>query len=342
MDSRLLIDAIVRQTTLLIAQLATSAGIRAPLAHLADQIFLELAQEIEQQGVSRKVAADMFGLALRTYQRKVGRLSESASVAEKTLWQAVLEYVSTEGSVTRSQVLEAFQRDASEDVIAVLGDLVASGLLYSTGRGKQAAYGATSRSDQDALMREQRRETLLHVVWLELAAPQGLTRRELAQRFPEHDTLIDQTLQSLLSDGRASSELVDGVRRYRSANVMIPVGSEAGFATAVLDHFRAVCTALSNKLSRGGAAGADDALIGGTTLSFDLCAGHPFENDVKGLLQRVRTDIFTLWNQVSEHNAKEPPADDSLERIVFYVGQNFIPCAVASEQPAPDSLPINS
>lgn len=32
----MLIDAIVRQTTLLIAQLATSAGIRAPLANLAD------------------------------------------------------------------------------------------------------------------------------------------------------------------------------------------------------------------------------------------------------------------------------------------------------------------
>jgi hypothetical protein len=108
MDSRILIDAVVRQTTLLIAQLATSTGIRAPLAHLADQVFLELAQEIEQQGVSKKVAADMFGMALRTYQRKVGRLRESVSVAEKTLWQAVLEHVSQHGSVTRTQLLAAF------------------------------------------------------------------------------------------------------------------------------------------------------------------------------------------------------------------------------------------
>ena len=64
-ETRHLIDAIVQQTTLLIAQLATSAGIRAPLAHIADQVFLDLANEIEQQGVSRKVVADMFGLALR-------------------------------------------------------------------------------------------------------------------------------------------------------------------------------------------------------------------------------------------------------------------------------------
>jgi hypothetical protein len=71
MNSRLLIDAIVQQTTVLIAQLSTAAGIRAPLAHIADQVFLELSREIERQGVSRKVAADMFGLALRGYQKRV-------------------------------------------------------------------------------------------------------------------------------------------------------------------------------------------------------------------------------------------------------------------------------
>jgi len=48
-----LIDAIVQQTTVLIAQLSTAAGLRSPLAHVADQVFLSLAQEIERQGVSR-------------------------------------------------------------------------------------------------------------------------------------------------------------------------------------------------------------------------------------------------------------------------------------------------
>src|SRR5262245_46477549 len=80
MDTRMLIDAIVQQTTALIAQLSTAAGIRAPLAHVADQVFVDLAREIERQGVGRKVVADMFGLALRSYQRKVQRLTESASM----------------------------------------------------------------------------------------------------------------------------------------------------------------------------------------------------------------------------------------------------------------------
>lgn len=82
MESRHLIDAIVQQTTLLIAQLSTAAGIRAPLARLADQVFLELSRELEAQGVTRKVAADMFGLALRSYQKKIQRLSIKACDAD--------------------------------------------------------------------------------------------------------------------------------------------------------------------------------------------------------------------------------------------------------------------
>ena len=62
MTIQLLIDAIVRQTTVLIAQLATSGG---ALAHVANQVFLDLANELEAHGVSRKVSADMFGMALR-------------------------------------------------------------------------------------------------------------------------------------------------------------------------------------------------------------------------------------------------------------------------------------
>jgi hypothetical protein len=88
-----LIDAIVRQTTVLIAQLATSGGVRAPLAQVANQVFLELVRELERQGVSRKVSADMFGMGLRTYLRKIQRLSESSTERGRSLWEAVLDYL---------------------------------------------------------------------------------------------------------------------------------------------------------------------------------------------------------------------------------------------------------
>src|SRR5215831_19107728 len=77
LNVELLIHAIVRQTTILIAQLATSHGLRAPLPHIADQVFADLVKELDRQGVSRQVGADMFGMGLRTYRRKVQRLRES-------------------------------------------------------------------------------------------------------------------------------------------------------------------------------------------------------------------------------------------------------------------------
>jgi hypothetical protein len=95
---------------------------------------------------------------------------------------------------------------------------------------------------------------------------------------------------------------------------------------AVLDHFSAVCTAVASKLRSGGAASANGSLVGGTTLSFDLCEGHPFEAQVKGLLGRLRAETLALWRQVAEHNARAPVPEEQRERIIFYLGQNHVPC----------------
>src|SRR5690242_18209427 len=100
MNTRLLIDAIVRQTMVLIAQVATSGGLRAPLAHVATQAFLDLARELESQGVSKKISADMFGMALRTYQRRTQRLMQSRTEHGRSLWEAVHEFVEQNSVVT--------------------------------------------------------------------------------------------------------------------------------------------------------------------------------------------------------------------------------------------------
>ena len=147
MNIRLLIDSIMQQTTVLIGQLSTAAGVRAPLARVADQVFLDLARELDTQGVAQRVAADMFGLALRSYQKKIRRLTESASVPDRTLWQAVLEHVGEKQRARRSDVLARFRADGDREVGAVLNDLVGSGLIYQTGHGAEALYGVTSEAD---------------------------------------------------------------------------------------------------------------------------------------------------------------------------------------------------
>jgi predicted acetyltransferase len=54
---------------------------------------LSLVRELERQGIGQKVIADMFGLALRSYQQKVQRLSESATDRGLTLWEAVHAHI---------------------------------------------------------------------------------------------------------------------------------------------------------------------------------------------------------------------------------------------------------
>jgi hypothetical protein len=105
---------------------------------------------------------------------------------------------------------------------------------------------------------------------------------------------------------------------------MIPVGSEVGWESAVFDHYRAVCTALANKVRLGGASAAAQTLIGGTTLSFDLTPDHPHADEVKNLLTRVRAEALEVWTRVSAYNAKHPASEDKLERVIFYAGQNYV------------------
>src|SRR5690606_10604376 len=74
-NTEILINAIVQQTMVFVARLATAGGVRAPLAHVADQVFVDLTEELRKQGVKKKVIADMFGMALRTYHRRAKQLA---------------------------------------------------------------------------------------------------------------------------------------------------------------------------------------------------------------------------------------------------------------------------
>jgi len=126
MNVNLLIDAITRQTMVLVAQLATMHGARAQLATVANQVFLDLVNELKHQGLGRKVIADMFGLSLRTYHDKVQRLSESATDRGRSLWEAVLGYLEEHEVASRADVLQRFCRDDEASVRGVLGRVTAS------------------------------------------------------------------------------------------------------------------------------------------------------------------------------------------------------------------------
>src|SRR5262245_14923312 len=116
MNLNRLISSLVRQTTVLVARLSTAGGARSPLSQIANEVFLGLVTELERQGVGKKVAADMFGLALLSYQLKVQRLQESASEGGVTLWSAVRSFIEERGSAARSEIVKRFRHDDEANV----------------------------------------------------------------------------------------------------------------------------------------------------------------------------------------------------------------------------------
>lgn len=318
MDVKLLTDAIIRQTTVLIAQLSTTAGIRAPLAHLADEVFLTLSQELENQGVSRKVVADMFGVALRSYQRRVQRLRESATVSGKTLWESILEYLQTEGRATRRALLDRFANDDPEAIGAVLNDLVNSALISRTGNGAATVFTVTPDEARKLLAREGKLETASAMVWLDLCRHSAAKAPDIAARIGLDQELVSTALATLRDQGRIS---IDAEGRSIARAMVVPVGAEAGWEAAIFDHFRAVASALATKLRRGSTRSASTDTTGGATLTFEVHPGHPIAPRVLELLHRTRTELNALWREVEDYNAQHPVPEDCMQRVTFYFGQ---------------------
>ncbi len=318
MTRQILIDNIVRQTTILIAQLATSGGVRSPLAQIADRIFLDLARELDAQGISRKVSADMFGMALRSYRRRVRQLSESSTERGRSLWEAVLDYLSRGALVTREEVLRRFDRDEAELVRGVLNDLCESGLVFRLGAGKSAAYRAAT-AEEIAELRT-RAEGLSELVWMLVYREGPLSADDLAARTSLKSEVLAVCLDELVETARIA-QLPDG--KYESSRMVLPLGSAAGWEAALFDHFQAVVQTMCKRLQKSGDS-AVEAENGGSTYTYSIWAGHPFEDEVRGLLEEFRERHSRLRERVRAYNESNP-APPHYDRITFYGGMCVTP-----------------
>lgn len=318
MDTTVFINSIMRQTIVLIAQFAATAGIRAPLAHLADEVFLNLSSELESQGLSRKLVADMFGMALRSYQRRVQRLRESATTPGQTLWQSVLAYLESRGKASRHELQVQFSSDDPEALGAILNDLVRSGLASRTGSGTSALFAVTPEEDRQTLARLGKEETAAALVWLDLCRNPEATSAETAERLGLNQELVQSAVESLVAEGRLT--ITDG--KVTPDAMVIPVGAEAGWEAAVFDHFQAVASAITMKLRQGATRSTTDDTTGGSTLTFEIDTNHPASGRVLGLLDRVRSEVFSLWNEVEALNANRSLDPETSRRVTFYVGQS--------------------
>lgn len=325
MNPQLLIDAIVRQTTVLVARLSTVEGVRSPLGHIAHEVFIGLVSELENQGVSKKVIADMFGMALRSYRQKVQRLGESATTRGLTLWTAVQRFLAERGSATRTELITHFQYDEEASVRGILADLVESGLLVRSGRGDDTRYRVATAEelrDAGAFVDNRPQDSLAALVWVHIYREGPLSLDRLAQLVPLSKASIDAAVQVLLREGRVRRETVGSVEQLTAEHVLIPVGETAGWEAAVIDHHGSVLNAIAAKLSGRARTSATTDEVGGTTLTFDLWPGHPHEAVVRRLLRSTREQVLPLWEEVEAYN-KQHAAPETYQ-VHFYCGQYLV------------------
>jgi hypothetical protein len=291
------------------------------LSDIAEQVFRDLAAELHRQGVSRKVAADMFGIALRTYRRKLQRLAESRTVAGRSLWEAVHEHVAQAPGVTRSELLRRFDQDDEPTLKAVLTDLVESGLLYRAGRGASASYRAVGREESTPSTEHGEAEGKDTLVWGTIYRSGAIEREQLGRRALLPDAALDQALERLVLSGRVTRVQTGTEQHYQAESFVIPLGSPVGWEAAVFDHFQALVGTVIARLGSDSATASSAEQVGGSTYTFEIWPGHPFEEAVLGELAAMRARLSTLRASVAQHNQLHSPSNH-WTRVVVYGGQN--------------------
>jgi hypothetical protein len=322
MNPRILIDGIVRQTMILVAQLATAGGVRSPLAHIAGEVFLELAKELEQQGVTKKVSADMFGMALRTYQRQTERLARSATDRGRSLWEAIFDYIQKREFATRAEILRRFERDDEAMVRGVLRDFMESGVVLSTGTESTTSYRVTTPEEALRLDAARSKLALQALVWSVVFREQPVPLERLVEVCGMRRTEVEEALVSLSEQGRVERVEGGGSPVYGSLQLVLEPENAIGWEASVLDHFATVVRTIGQKLLlRSKATTAQDT--GGSTYHFALYKGSPFERELVGELAAFRARMTTLRDRIDEDN-REHGLDHCTLRIDAYYGQRIL------------------
>lgn len=116
-------EDIARGAGRLVARAAISGEERRPIHWVQEVFLLGIVDELEESGVSRKVAADMLGVTRRTLSRQVSAARSAAELREGSTWTRVLESIS-DGPIRREELLGRFRGVESRTLASILRDMV--------------------------------------------------------------------------------------------------------------------------------------------------------------------------------------------------------------------------
>ena len=273
----------------------------------------------------------MFGLGLRTYRRKIQRLTESATDQGRSLWEVMLEYLRDRASATRLQILQRFSRDDEAQVKAVLHDLCESGLVVASGTGPTATYRVVGGDELIALQQarggEGMDDLLLSLIFREPPLPLD----EIARRARLGAEAVEPVLARLVEEGRLERTEHEGVAHFQATTLVVPLGATAGWEAAVFDHFKAMVTTVIGRLRKDSEAADLADRVGGSTYTVSIWPGHPFADEVYATLGRLRGELSDLRERVSKVN-QEQGVPDEHTRVVIYLGQ----CLTNEQNGTPD------
>ena len=264
----------------------------------------------------------MFGLRLRTYRRKIQRMTESVTVRGRSLWEVVLEHIREHALVTRLELLQRFASDDEAQVRAVLHDLCESQLVFSSGTGSSTSYRLASEAELASLKHMQSSEGADELLLALMFREGAFSVAEIAAKAQAELAETEAALARLVAAGRVERRDEQGAPRYETKQLVIPLGAPVGWEAAVFDHFKALVTTILSRLRENRSAAREDR-IGGSTYTIDVWDGHPLADEVVGVLGRMRASLSDLRTRVSEHNAT-CPLPDRHTRVVIYVGQSLI------------------
>lgn len=326
MNIAVLIDAIIHQTSVLVAQLAVAGG-RPSLAHTSNQVFIGVVRELKHQGVRNKVIADMFGMALRTYHDRLRRLEQEARYGGCSLWEAVLDYIREAGTVSQSDLCSRFRNEDTLTFRGVLKDLVDSGHVMRSGRGVNVMFQCSgvrptvNASDADVSPQDRR---VANLVWVAVSRLGECTFSRICEQVPSHEASIHRALTLLVGEGKLQVVNDEAGTRYSASECVIPPRDPLGWEAAMFDHYQAMVQALCSRLSASVERDCAAPCGAGSTYTYVVSDGHPLRAEVVGFLADVRRQAEALRKRVADYNREHPEATQRPLRVTTYVGQSAI------------------